>query len=500
MKCRLEGKFAYLTEYTSDEIKFIEKRLLWEDKNGNSTSLLFYENQEFRTKPHIFYGLVEPLQLVSPFQITIENPTIVEHDIVDIPVDYLPGIELEPHQIAAARKAISWKRGINIIGTGGGKTEIMLVIIKYLLESNKITKGVVLVPNVALADQFYNRALDRQFSKDKIAVLHGNSKPKGTESIIIGVVNSISNVIKNTDHYLHDFIINCDLLMEDEAHHSRSVSWMNIALSTNPKYFLLYTGSAFKETTIWEDSGDCLLYGLAGRICFELPSSYLVTIGRNSRPVVFFKTIPGRMLKYPQNWMVVYNNFIVKHKIRNNHITQYANKFANLKFKVLILVQRLDHAKEIMMSLKHRKVVCIFGGQTSLQFDEFGVIEEVPIDYSYFRTAFENDAWEIVIGSQVMNEGFDLPSVECLIQAGGGKSRISNLQKIGRSLRKKKLGRNDVYIIDFYDKSHIFLASHSKKRIQLFTEISPVVPENETEFWKIVIAHSLELQKLKNEK
>jgi len=494
VRVKLDGKFAYLTESTRDELIWLEKRLYWETKDGDHTSLLFYQYPEYHQNPYTFAGLIEVLQSVSPFQIIIENPIKIEHDLVQIPKDYLQGIELDDYQVSAAQKAISWKKGINIIPTGGGKTEVMLVVLKHLLETGKVTRGVIIVPSVGLADQFFDRAMKRGYSRDQIAVLHGGSKPRGTEALIVGVVNSISNVIKNPGHYLYDHIINCDLLMEDEGHHGKATSWMNIALSTNPKYFLIYSGSAFKEATIWEDPGDCLLYGLAGRICFNLPASYLVDIGRIARPVVYYKTVPGRMLKWPQNWNTIYNNYVIEHKTRNLFITQYASKFAKMGFKVLILVQRLDHAKTLMASLKDHKVICVFGGETSLQYDEFGVINEVPINYDFFRNAFEAGAWDITIGSQVLDEGFDIPSIGAVIAGGGGKSRIKGLQRLGRGLRKKTKGRNHVYFVDFYDKSHVFLASHSKKRIQLLADMDPIIPENELEFWKTVAEHSKELQ------
>ena len=66
--------------------------------------------------------------------------------------------------------------------------------------------------------------------------------------------------------------------------------------------------------------------------------------------------------------------------------------------------------------------------------------------------------------------------------AGGGKSRIKNLQRIGRGLRRKE-GLNEVYIIDFDDKTHVYLASQSKKRKILYQEdIEATIIEDEDEF------------------
>ena len=43
---------------------------------------------------------------------------------------------------------------------------------------------------------------------------------------------------------------------------------------------------------------------------------------------------------------------------------------------------------------------------------------------------------------QILDVGVDVPSVGCIILAGGGKAEVANRQRIGRGLRAKKLGPN----------------------------------------------------------
>jgi superfamily II DNA or RNA helicase len=41
-----------------------------------------------------------------------------------------------------------------------------------------------------------------------------------------------------------------------------------------------------------------------------------------------------------------------------------------------------------------------------------------------------------VIATTVWREGIDIPSLDCVINAAGGKSEIMTLQGVGRGLRK----------------------------------------------------------------
>ena len=67
--------------------------------------------------------------------------------------------------------------------------------------------------------------------------------------------------------------------------------------------------------------------------------------------------------------------------------------------------------------------------------------------------------------STIFDEGVDIPEVNVLIIAAGGKSEVKTIQRIGRGLRKKKVG--GVLVFDFKDASK-FLDRHSIDRIKVY--------------------------------
>lgn len=494
MKFRIEEKLLYVTEYTQEEISWLDNKLTWEDEDGKKEKLLYKTESGV---PYSFWGLYYLIKdyLNCPYLLELENPINEVYAPINISNNILENITLMDFQIAAVKKSITLKKGILSITTGGGKTEIILAVIKYLLDNKLIKSCVIVVPSVGLADQLLERAFRRGFNQNEISSLHSNSKHNGS-AVLVGVVNSLNNSLNGPKSDLKSFIETADCLIYDECHHFKASTFARIALDTNPKYCLMYSGSPFSSKVITESPGDTLLFCLAGRVIFTIGQKYLVELGLIAEPIVHYKEIPGKNSRFGR-YDTIYKNYIINNGLRNSIIASYTNKFVNLGFSTLILVQRLDHAKILMEMLRHLKIICVFGGSTGLQINEFGQVEDCPIEYNMFRSNFEAGVWDVVIGSQVIDEGFDIPSIGAVILAGAGKSRVKLLQRIGRGLRRKKIGRNAVYILDFLDKTHIFLQSQYKKRRLLVEEIEATIVDNEQQFLIKMIEHSKELKELK---
>ena len=97
-----------------------------------------------------------------------------------------------------------------------------------------------------------------------------------------------------------------------------------------------------------------------------------------------------------------------------------------------------------------------------------------------------------------MDEGVDIPSVGAVVLAGGMKSRIKFIQRIGRGSRRKKVGPNYVYVLDFWDGDHVYLRSHSKKRRAMAEDIEAEIVDDMYEFNNRVHYHAEELKRLES--
>ena len=74
-----------------------------------------------------------------------------------------------------------------------------------------------------------------------------------------------------------------------------------------------------------------------------------------------------------------------------------------------------------------------------------------------------------IIATTVFDDGMDLPELRTIILAGGGKSKVASLQRIGRGLRKAT-GKQVFTLIDFKDTSGRIMKRHSKMRKDTWIE------------------------------
>ena len=514
MKCVIKGRYLEFVEYTPEEIAWVDKRLTWKlhpekvktiDENGNEKEetvtpiekLLFKSGDKYWT----YHGLYSILKdLWSENIELIEKEPEINYNRVFIDNNILPGIELFDFQTAAASKAIMLKSGLELIPTSGGKTEIILAVLRYLIDNNMIKRGVIVVPSVGLCEQLTERAYLRGFTKEEIGKVSGVHKEYDSR-IIVAVSNSLDSGIKRNNTRVLQLLKEIDFLGFDEVHHLRASGWVNIVhYSVNAEYILGWSGSPLHSNDVLANSGDALIWGIMGRIIFTETYDHLREIGLISEAVVLMRNVPGKLAKYAASYNKVYAKYICENLTRNTMIVDYAKMFCDMNFSVLILVQKIEHATELMKSLLDYNPICVFGGSKGLRADLKGEIEQYKLDYNQFREQFKNGIYKIVIASQVMDEGMDIPGIGCIIMAGGGKSRIKLTQRLGRGLRRKHIGPNRVYVVDFNDLTHIFLNSHSRKRKDFYQESGAVITTDHYQFINAAYAHFLLIKEhLENE-
>ena len=75
---------------------------------------------------------------------------------------------------------------------------------------------------------------------------------------------------------------------------------------------------------------------------------------------------------------------------------------------------------------------------------------------------FEDGKVDTIIATNIFNEGISINSIQMLIVASGGKSRIETIQRLGRALRvSKELNKKDVLVYDFNDTGNLFTERHA---------------------------------------
>ena len=152
----------------------------------------------------------------------------------------------------------------------------------------------------------------------------------------------------------------------------------------------------------------------------------------------------------------------MKLKKRNEFI---ANLAVATKGNTLVLVTWIDShllplAEIIKAKVEDRPVYLIHG-------------DIKPKEREAIRLQLENETNAIVIASSATTStGINIPSIENIILGSAGKSKIRNLQSIGRGLRLKT-GKNKCRLFDICDDASSgkyvnHLLRHAKERFDIY--------------------------------
>jgi len=372
------------------------------------------------------------------------------------------GIVLYDFQAIAVQKSLVMKYGAVIIPTGGGKTEVIFAIIKLLN-----MKTVVVVPTIAIAEQFVERSKLRGLENVGIVI----GKEKNENDITITTASSLHNLIKS------DKKIEADVVVFDEFHHVQSESWKDIFVSfSKSEYMFGFTGTMYRDLDIYKNISDFTTLGISGRVIVDVSIKHLIQEGVITQPIVFVMDNPMLKKSSINDWNMVKNIFIEGDDHRNGLIAEVMGMFERHGFTTLVSVTTKKHAKKILEKLDFDvavKTVAVYGSNKGIKYN-LG-FRDSYIDYGDVANDLHNGDISHIVSTSVFDEGVDLPSVNVIILGFSGKSLIKIPQKIGRGVRLSD-GKNYTFIIDFDDRTHHYLENQFKKRINYYnSEGIPVI-------------------------
>jgi superfamily II DNA or RNA helicase len=484
----IRGLYLYFIKYTIEELRILKSLLSWqseEDKEAEDT-LLFIEERDGKSQISTYWGFYNLLRETIALEV-VNPPQIFNKSALSISSNLLDGITLYDFQCYAIRQGQVMGSGTYEIPTSGGKTEVMVGLLKTI----EFNKAIIIVPTVPLCDQFIKRAIKRGLDPSWFGKISGGHEKTFKHKVTIFVVNSLYNCIKAPDEKFLSFLDEVDMMLFDECHHIRAVSYNSVFRLINCRHTFFFTGTLSKEEDPLSNYGDATVLGLGGPPIFKIPMTYLQEIGLAATPYMFRVGIGGmgKFSNIPFN--IVYKKHIVKNAERNDKIIKYALKAIFLGFPVLIQVQRHEHAEILLKRFKRPDIIGVYGGESGVKFEE-NALTFVNVDYEVLLSNISSGSIKCVIATQVFDEGVDIPDFGMIINGGGGLSRIRVLQRLGRGVRKKAT-INRVYMIDFIDNGHGFLRNHSNKRKIMYEEGGVRFLLNENELNEMMLAHSMQL-------
>lgn len=446
--------------YTEVEADFIENNILEElltaPTEGGDVKTLYEDNR-------FFSGLLARVQAELnarevEYDIEYTYPS-VKRDLrsIELPLDYLPGIEIRPHQVSASTKLLMHGRGGTSIATGGGKSEIAVVLSKYLDK-----KTLIVSPYINSTLQTAGRY--QKYGLDCGRV--GGGYGEYDKQFVVAVAASLYSGLKSRDADIINLLRSSEVLILDEVHHLSSDSWTAVG-SNCPAAHRYGLSASFFNSLDERYYEDMLLVGQTGEIVSHVEPRWLIDRGYLAEPFIYW--IPVNTIR-PEtyNWHEVYNEGVVCNEYRNHIAVAFTKLFTSLGMKTLVLVQRHEHGKILLNMLRDPSAIFSLGGGAVIRWtpDE-GLVttNENPED---LRIHFDKMESGVLIGTQVYDEAIDLPSMHALVMAGGGKKLRKIIQRIGRAMHAKA---PHVHVVDFWDHQHNYLQKHSRERSAIYTHL-----------------------------
>lgn len=376
----------------------------------------------------------------------------------------LNNINLRDYQAQITKDAVRQQRGIIKVATGGGKTLIGAAIVAAL---NRPT--IFSVHSNDLLKQTYD--VFTEHLSVPIGRLGGGIVD--LQQITICMIQTIStlfghryvpldefdvekdNTKINNKQAILDYIKNTEVVIVDECQRASCTTYVQF-LQAIPSAFYRF---GLSGTPYRGDGRDLVQQAYTGKEICNINASYLIQRGFLAKPSIYIinplKTTHTIFTK--ESYQQVYKKFIVENARRNMTICKYCEYFYAENRRILILINQKKHGRLIYKTLKgsiNPKHVEYLDGAVNLTKRE-NLLDDMR--YGDLR---------IIIATTLADEGLDIPILDTAIVAGGGKSTIRALQRVGRTLRMHP-DKQEPIIVDFFD-SVRYLAGHSRKRIYIY--------------------------------
>ena len=372
----------------------------------------------------------------------------------------IPKITIRDYQAEAFVHAIKKGRCLLLSPTASGKSLIVYLMLIYnllRLKEKKNDKILIIVPTTSLVEQLYKDFKDYGYNSDRNVhrIYQGHDK-ETNKRVVISTWQSIYNLPKK---WFKQF----GAVFGDEAHLFKAVSLTKIMTKLEDcKYRVGLTGTLDGTKT-----HRLVLEGLFGAVSKVTSTTELQEKKQLADLKIFCLILQhdkgAREFMYGKTYQEEMD-YLVKNEKRNKYICNLAS---DLQGNTLCLFQYVEkHGKELYESIKRKvvdkQVFYVHGGVDTDEREEIRKITE------------SSDGAIIVASYGTFSTGINIRNLHNIIFSSPSKSRIRNLQSIGRGLRLKD-NKSNATLYDIADdlthkEKENYTLSHLRERINIYNE------------------------------
>lgn len=366
---------------------------------------------------------------------------------IDLPEKY----QVRDYQLKSLEHVINNNRALVLSPTSSGKSLLIYILIRYF-----DVKTLIIVPTTTLVDQMYSDFEDYGFdSKSNIHKIY-SGQDKHTKKQI--TVSTWQSLFREPTDYFKDF----QLVIGDEAHTFAATSLKTIMEGlTKCPVRIGTTGSLDGSKT-----NKMVLEGLFGPTYVATSTSELMIAGHVAKLTIKCLNLQWPVDTRKQAVRAKYddeNTFLVENPTRNRMITNLAK---TTEGNVLILFRNRSQGNALYQlcadKIDNREIYYVDGKvKTAAR--------------TQIRTDVNKEKTSVLIASVgTFATGINIQNIDVIIFAAPTKSRIRNIQAIGRGLRKSER-KTECVLYDLSDDlSHNKWVNHTLRhfmaRIQIYNE------------------------------
>lgn len=260
------------------------------------------------------------------------------------------------------------------------------------------------------------------------------------------------------------------LLILDEAHGGASDTIEEIVNICPAYYKCGMSGTPLDRS----DGANLKIIGLFGDVVNRITNAQMRDEGVIPPATIIVSKIGGSITTPKAvSFSEIESQGIVYYAPRNYKIIRHIQEAYQEERRLFVLVRVREHGE-----LLSRMLWCESDIHEEHTFIPHEVLHDTPLPHERVDgrddqqvresiiTKFRTGVIRIVIASGIFRTGLDVPEIDMIIRADGGKGKIPVKQGIGRSLR----GDSPVIIRDYADGHHRILAKHSIERIKTYQQ------------------------------
>ena len=359
--------------------------------------------------------------------------------------------KIRDYQLKALFTAIKQRRELLLSPTGSGKSLIIYGLVRWHIKAER--EILIIVPTVSLVSQLTQDFKDYGWNADAYVHQIMGGQERYVEAPV--VISTWQSIYKEPKKFFERF----DVIIGDEAHLYKAKSLTGILNKCHDaRYRIGLTG-----TLDGMYSHQLVLEGLFGRCDRVTTTVDLMKKGQLTPLKVKCLLLQHGHVPFDSYQQEM--DYIVSHPKRNNLICNLAEDIGG---NTLILFNYIEkHGDPLWEMLntkvsKDRKIFFIHGGVDAVEREEARKICEQ-----------ENDA--IILASYgTFSTGINIRNLHNVIFASPSKSRVRNLQSIGRVLRKGD-NKAQAVLYDIADdcsrgNRHNYTLRHLIERLKIYDE------------------------------